>query len=272
MFCTLYPPHTNAKKIAFHFQVHAMFGSSPIKLTQFAHSRCERGNIDRKLTEEKCNLLQFIIWCFLSLTLSELKRYKKTLEVYLWIDIFERMGEFMLWFMTLFFFLFWGREKNSSLSLKCLLLNSCRVWVDFLCVCLNSAIIAILNHKLHMKLVHVEKLFKGSINSTILSHWSRSLFWNILPLTHTHVQSQEKRRKAFTSPTYNISSKKSRQQICHVDEQTSTHTQSLMTCGKKFCWPFERNVTLYLKPSNRLNKVSHQVKQFANGVILTVFI
>lgn len=77
---------------------------------QFAHSRCERGNIGRKLSQKKCNSLQFIIWCFLSLTsFSKLKRYKKnSCEVHLWIDIFEWIGEFMLWFMTLFS----GKEKK----------------------------------------------------------------------------------------------------------------------------------------------------------------
>lgn len=67
-------------------------------------------------------------------------------------------------------------------------------------------------------MVHVEKLFKGSIKSNHIGHvHSFEIYAHMCKANE---------RKALTLPTYNISSKKSRQQICHVDEQASTYTHS----------------------------------------------
>lgn len=158
-------------------------------------------------------------------------------------------------------------------SLKCLLWNLCRAWVDFLCVfkfCRNCDFKSQTLHENGARGKTIQRKYQFNYTFILVT-------FTVLKYTYAHM-CKANERKALTLPTYNISSKKSRQQICHVDEQASTYTHSqwltvtLMTFGKNFSWPFKRNVTLYSKPSNRLNKVSHQVKQFANGVILSVFI
>lgn len=79
-----------------------------------------------------------------------------------------------------------------------------------------------------MKMAHVKTLFKGSINSILYSFDIGHVhYFEIYKLAHTHTCTKSAKSSSyFTNLLRYVSSKKSRQQICHVDEQTDTHVRT----------------------------------------------
>lgn len=127
----------------------------------------------------------------------------------MWIDIFDWMGDFF------YGLIFW------KWSLKCLLWNLCRAWVDFLCVfkfCRNCDFKSQTPHENGARGKTIQRKYQFNYTFILVT-------FTVLKYTYAHM-CKANERKALTLPTYNISSKKSRQQICHVDEQASTYTHS----------------------------------------------
>lgn len=125
-------------------------------------------------------------------------------------------------------------------------------------------IIVFLNHKLNMKMVHVKTLFKGSINSVIYCFDIGHVHY-FETYTHTVTNIQNNQRKVFTTNLQRFV-----QEILPVNlPRRWTYTLLLVKVFLSVC---TERCYIVPKSSNRLNEESHQVKQFANGVILAVFI
>lgn len=171
-----------------------------------------------------------------------------------------------LCYMVHDFVFFWRRKKTHSVWSAC-----CWIRVEygliFLCVwvykfCHNCDFKSQTPHENGAREKTIQR--KHQFNYTFIL-----VTFTVFKYTYTsaHVQSQQKKSFYFTNLQQFV------QEISPANlPRRWTNKQTHMTFGKNFSWPFERNATLYSTSSNRLNKVSHQVEQFANGVILTVFI
>lgn len=164
-------------------------------------------------------------------------------------------------------------RKNSPLSLECLLLNSCRVMGRFFVLyaykfCHNCDFKSQTPHENGAR--EKTTLRKHQFNyNFILVTFAVLKYTYTCPHRHVWKKATKEKLLLYQLEAFrprNLASKFTTS-IRKQAHTLHTHTPHTLTFGKNFSWPFERNVTLYLKPSNRLNKVSHQVEQFANGVI-----